>query len=130
MRFGLLFGLALLFRQEDQEQFRTIEISIDPGGETLAAYQFELDTSSKIVGIEGVEKTAFQEAPFYDPAALKGGRIVIAAYTLDAAPAGKVRVARLHLLERAAARYEPRLVAAASASGRRIEAKLIVGEAK
>src|SRR5439155_1207563 len=70
-------------------RFRTVAVYVDAGQAPLAAYQVEItvgDTAptAKIVGVEGGSADAFRAAPYYDPAALQGGRIIIAAFTTEA----------------------------------------------
>ena len=82
--------------------FRPVDVWVRTAGERLAAYQVEVTYDPKrvkIVGVEGGEKGPFNEAPYFDPKGKTGGRIVVAAFTADdeAAPAGRLRVARLHL---------------------------------
>lgn len=129
MKLPMLFALLLFWPQEEPARFRSIDVYIDPGAKGLAAYQFELLCNAKIVGIEGGETTSFAEAPFYDPEALHaGGRIIIAGFTLDDdIPAGRVRVARVHVMEKGATSYTPRLIAAAAPGGRRIQARIELG---
>ncbi len=122
--FLILFGAA----QEQAIRFTTYDVTIDTGDAPLAAYQFELvcGKQSRIVGVEGGEGPHFSKAPHYDPAALQGGRIVIAAFTTDEAPPkGRVRVARLHFQETGSSEgYTPRLVTAAAPGGKRIKATI------
>jgi hypothetical protein len=86
-------------------RFRPLAVFVDTGNTPLAAYQIEItvgapEPTAKIVGVEGGDADAFRAAPYYDPAALQGGRIIIAAFTTDAdPPRGRVRVATLHLFE-------------------------------
>lgn len=118
---------ALLGLPQEQASFVALDVFVDTGGPALAAYQFELacEANSKVVGIEGGEPKLFAEAPYYDPAALQGGRIVVAAFTTEpGAPAGRVRVARLMMRETGAADYHPRLTVAARPGGQRIDAKI------
>jgi len=113
-------------------RFGAVDVYLDSGAEPLAAYQFELSAhhpDAKIVGVEGGEHAAFREAPYYDPAALQGGRIVIAAYNTGAdLPTGKTRVATIHfqLTGDATPEYEAKLVIAASASGSKIHPNILV----
>jgi len=69
--------------------------------EPLAAYQVELHDdahAATIVGIEGGEHPAFTAPPFYDPAAMSGERVILAAFTTQAdLPVGRTRVARVHV---------------------------------
>lgn len=105
-------------------RFVALDVYVDTGGKPLAAWQFELACPSAIVGVEG-GAAPFAEPPHHDPAALQGGRIVVAAFTLDPdPPGGRVRVARLHMEERGAVEYAPRLVAAGAPGGGRLEAKI------
>jgi hypothetical protein len=128
MRFSMLFAIVLAWPQEQPARFRSFDIVVDPGAMQLGAYQFELLCDAKIVGIEGGETKSFAEPPFYDAEALSGGRIIIAGFTLDHdTPAGRVRVARVHVMETGATRYTPRLMAAASTGGSRIHATIELG---
>lgn len=94
-------------------RFAAYDLLIDPGAHTLGAYQVRIESASgtiKLVGVEGGERaSAFADPPAYDPRALHanangdggmgGDRIILAAYTLNAAPASSqpVRVARIHV---------------------------------
>jgi hypothetical protein len=82
-------------------RFQMVDITIDPKGKPLAAYQVEFvaDVSRvKLVGVEGGEHAAFREPPYYDPAALNQNRVIIAAFSTSAdLPRTATRVARLHL---------------------------------
>ena len=104
---------ALLPAQE--ARFVTVEIyaQIDA---PIAAWQIELDCDAKIVGVEGVS-----EPPYYDPAALQGGRIILAQFTTEPSPpAGRVLVARVHLMETGRTSPRATLMAAAAPGGERI----------
>jgi len=117
-------------------RFCAVDIYIDPANETLAAYQFELTangTQVKIVGIEGGDHPAFSEPPYYDPKALKSGRIVIAAFnTGKQLPDNRTRVARVHLM--VSGDGEPDItvkrIAFASASGQKISADITLETTK
>jgi len=114
----LALGLiALLPKQEPR--FVSVEIyaQIDA---PIAAWQIELDCDAKIVAVEGVK-----EPPYYDPAALQGGRIILAQFTTDPSPpAGRVLVARVHLMETGRTDYRANLMAAASPGGERISPRI------
>ncbi len=107
---------ALVIAQAARQpvRFAAYDLLIDPGAHTLGAYQVRIESASadiKLVGVEGGSKdTAFSAPPAYDPRALHanqvdagggtgGDRIILAAYTLNAAPASSqpVRVARIHV---------------------------------
>jgi hypothetical protein len=115
-------------------RFRALDVFIDTGGRPLAAWQIEIrgeDGTSKIVGVEGGEPAPFAGAPYYDPAALQGGRIIIAAFTTDEnPPAGRIRVARLHLVEAGGEKpvYSARVLAAATRGGERIDVRVELKE--
>ena len=86
-----------------QVRFVPLDVLIDSGKTPLAAYQLEIQTPPdvKIVGLEGGDPLPFRDAPYYDPAALMGNRVIIAAFSTDppaSLPTGKTRVARLHLM--------------------------------
>ncbi len=107
-------------RQEGPVRFVALDVFLDSGDRPLASWQFELASDARIVGIEGAKAP-----PYYDPAALEAGRIVIASFTTDPdPPRGRVRVARLHLEERGAAEHVPKLVAAGGPGGARIDARI------
>lgn len=112
--------------QEPSVRFEAYDVYIDPGDRALAAWQFEVASGGgKIVGVESGEGPFAEEAPYYDPAALQGGRIVVAAFTTEEKiPAGRIRVARLHMQETGRAEYASKVTAAAAAGGARIEAKV------
>lgn len=86
-------------------RFRPVDVFLDSGDARLAAYQVEVryDKSRvKIVGVEGAdaeEAEGFNPPPYYDHKGMDAGRIVIAAFVTDdlLAPAGRTRVATLHL---------------------------------
>lgn len=102
---ALLAALGLVLGgpvpQESEPRFGWVDLYLDPAGERLAAWQLELDDPagrSLVVGIEGGEHPAFAEPAYYDPAAMRGGRVILAAFSLaEELPAGRTRVARVHL---------------------------------
>jgi hypothetical protein len=104
--------------------------------EPLAAYQVELLVTAgeaDIVGVEGGDAAGFRAAPYYDPAALAGGRIVVGAFSTEhVLTRGRHRVAAVHMRQTGAApaEYELRLVAAATADGERTAARPILEPAK
>ena len=108
--------------------FQAVDVWIDAGALPLAAYQVEVRYDAarvKVVGVEGGDRGAFNAAPYHDPAGKAGGRIVVASFTTEdaRAPAGRVRVARLHLRVEGGGDPEVtiRLVTAAQAGGERIQ---------
>ena len=82
--------------------FAAYDVFVDSGDKSLGAWQFEWlvpGGGARIVGVEGGEHPAFAKAPHYDPRALQGGRILVAAYSTDRElPRGRSRVARVHLM--------------------------------
>ncbi len=130
--------VALAHAASAEVSFRPVDVYVDSGETLLAAYQIEVlydNSRVKIVGLEGGEAKAFNEAPYYDPAGLEKGRIVIAAFVpedvdLEEAPAGRTRVARLHLQvegpggDEAVYGMTIRLAVAADAEGRRIRGRV------
>ena len=120
--FALLLVCALALSAQER-RFQAIEIFVDSGEALLAAWQIELTIDdATIVGVEGGEPEAWREPPHYDPEALMGGRIILAAFTTGEAPAGRVRVARLHVEASgdAAERAVIAAVVAATTDGERI----------
>lgn len=109
-------------------RFTHVDIFIDSARTPLAAWQLELKAlrgDVKIVGIEGGEHTAFREPPYYDPAAMNGGRVILAAFsTSKELPAGRTRAARVHVMITGAEapQYDLALTVAAGADGRPIHA--------
>lgn len=115
--------------------FMVFDIMLDTGADKLAAYQLEIaypQKTVKIVGLEGADTGAFNPPPYYDPEGMAGGRIKIAAYTLDDedAPAGKTRVARMHLSVQGSwdRELEFKLVTAAKPGGEKITPKITITE--
>jgi hypothetical protein len=113
--------------EPDGVRFKPVEIHLDAGRGRVAAYQVELKVVSghgEIVGVEGSDRPGFEDAPYYDPAALTGGRIIIAAFSTDhQLPAGSNRVATVHMREAGQAKvvYELELTAAADGNGNPIK---------
>jgi hypothetical protein len=121
----VLFAAALA----QAATFRPVHVYVDSSSQSLAAYQIEITTGdgkcAEIVGVEGGEHSAFHSAPYYDPAALRGGRIVIGAFsTATDLPRGETLVAVLHVLESLPCRYQARALAAASESEDRISIRV------
>lgn len=113
-------ALAAFVAPQEEARFATLDIFVDAGARALAAWQIEVEGPAEIVGVEGGEAVVWREAPQYDPEALAGGRLIVAAFTLeDAPPAGTIRVARLHVMETGKGEYTVRLMAAADVGGAR-----------
>ena len=81
--------------------FVPVGVYVDSGDKRLGVYQVEIKATQgnvKIVGVEGGEHKAFKEPPYYDAAALKGGRVILATFsTQDDLPSGRTKVATLHM---------------------------------
>jgi hypothetical protein len=130
--------VPVLARQSDSDyteiqpkvRFAPLHVYLDSGNKSLAAYQFELKAATgqiKIVGVEGGQHKAFEEAPYYDPAALANDRIIIAAFnTGSELPKGRTRIATIHLqiIGDAEPDYELMLTVAADADANEIPAKI------
>ena len=125
---ALILGATCLAPQQQAPRFVAFDVFANPGQATVAAWQIEVTCDaekSKLVGVEMGEAPFNLKAPYYDPMALQGGRIVIAAFTLDQnPPAGRIRVARLHFMETKDTQYVSKLVTAASPDGERIDLKI------
>ncbi|MBL1218978.1 MAG: hypothetical protein D8M59_15975 [Planctomycetes bacterium] len=109
----------------DGLKFTYVDIYLDSGSWPLAAYQFELAAEVgdfEIVGIEGGEHTAFTTPPYYDPAALQNDHVILGAFsTDDDLPAGKTRVARVHvMINGTQPHYTIKMQTAATTDGSRI----------
>jgi hypothetical protein len=116
---------------EAKARFVPVDVYVDTGTKKLGAYQAEVVAkNAKVVGVEGGESKAFNDAPYYDPAALQGGKIVVAAFSTDETlPNGLTRVARLHFMTEGAAagglpEMATKLVVATDADGKTVDAKL------
>ena len=109
-------------------RFRPIDIVID-ADHAVAAYELEVVVVSGDATITGVEggDAPLDEPPYYDPAALERGRIIIAAFsTTDTLPQGQHRVATIHFRESGSEpHYEVRVRVAADADGNRLNATAI-----
>ena len=116
----------------DAVRFEAIDVFVDSGTTPLAAYQFELASKTpgvEIVGIEGGEHVAFSTPPFFDPKAIQNNRVIIAAFNAGKdLPAGKSRVARIHVLLQGpgAKEYETKLTVSATVNGVKIPAEASV----
>jgi hypothetical protein len=129
-----------LFSQQpagnDAVHFRAIDVYVDSGNVPLAAYQLEFSVTNvptTIVGIESGSHKAFREPPFYDPKAMQGERVIIAAFSTEAPehlPSGKTRVATIHIVTTGNTQpaFELKLQAAADSAGKKISATLSCGE--
>ncbi len=119
-------------------RFKAVDIFVDSGGKTLAAYQLEFkarNSGVRIVGVEGGEHPAFRDAPYYDLKAIQHERVIIAAFSTEAAdklPKGRTRVATIHVQSVAGdnAGYELKLTVSADESGKKFEAKATCEERK
>lgn len=131
---GILLAVPQVGRASRPERtnvrFAPVHVYLDPAGKPLAAYQFELKATSgqiKIVGVEGGEHAAFQEAPYYDPAALMNDRIIIGAFNTGSdLPTTRTRIATIHLqiTGDAEPKYELKLITAADSSAEEIPAQI------
>jgi hypothetical protein len=119
---------------EQAVRFAFVDAYIDPKGQPLAAYQFELTAHGAdvtLVGVEGGEHPAYVEPPYYDPKANVQNRIVIAAFnTGDKLPRTRTRVARIML--RVAGTlpptYSAKIDAAASSDSKPVDAEIALSE--
>ena len=112
-------------------RFRPLHIELEVERTPVSVWQVELVVVSgdaRIVGVEGGTAEGFREPPYYDSAALLGGRIVLAAFnTHIGLPAGRHRVATVHVREAGPSpTYELRLAAAAGPEGAPAAAKAIL----
>lgn len=126
----LVAGAPHLLGAQETSRFRPIHVYVDTGTVPLATYQLEITAppGAKIVGVEGGDHTAFSAAPYYDPAALAGDRIIIAAFSTGTnLPRNRTRVATLHMQEtQQATPYVAKLIVAASIDGKPIDATVLL----
>lgn len=109
-------------------RFTYVDIMLDPKGQSLAAWQVEVAAEVgevSLVGVETGEHPAYAKRPaYYDPAALKGRRMIVGDFSLDAnLPKAKTRVCRLMLEIKGAAKpvYAAKVMAAADSEGRKLD---------
>lgn len=106
-------------------RFQAVDIYLD--SETpIAAYQIEVQVitgDATIVGVEG-GTPPLDAPPYYDPAALAGGRIILAAFdTAATLPPGHHRIATVHFREQGGpVTYHAELATAGDAEGQRCSA--------
>lgn len=114
-------------------RFEAVDVLVDPGKQPLAAWQVELTGSVpggavKIVGIEGGESPAYAKPPYYDQKAMSQDRVIVAGLSVAPAkdlPAGRTRVARIHLQvvgSEMPVQYLVRLMAAANPDAEQLNA--------
>ena len=117
-------------------RFAAVRILIDaPAG--LAAWQVTLEPASgaasevRIVGVEGGGDAPWGAPPYFDPAAIRGDRLVTGAFSLrpePELPSGRVHVATVHLELRGAGdpadAFDAVLDVASAADGRRLPARV------
>jgi len=115
--------------------FTTVDLFVDPHGNALAAYQLEFVADPArvtLVGIEGGEHPAYHQPPYYDPKALSGNRVILAALsTASDPPSARTRVATLHLRVsggRDEPTYQAKLEVAGNREGKPIAADVTVGQ--
>jgi len=123
----VLMLLAGASRAPQGTRFVAVDVVVDTGEAELAAWQVELvDTTGRaaLVGVEGGDHDAFRDAPAHDPAALDGGRVVLASFRVDGElPRGRTRVATLSFAVEGAGepRFDVTDVVAAAADGTPID---------
>ena len=131
---GLLLTMNAYPQQAERVRFEAVDIVLDSGDLPLAAYQFEFAAETgqiTIVGIEGGDHAAFNEPPYYDPAALHNNKVIIAAFSTAAPedlPRGRSRLATVHvqISSDRQPEYETALSVSATADGEPIFAELIL----
>lgn len=120
----------------DSVRFEAIDVFVDAGRQSLAAYQLEIASETdgvEIVGIEGGEHAAFRKPPYYDPKAMRVNRVILAAFTTDEdLPSGRTRVARIQLQLQGPGmkEYRTKLSVSADAEGKPIDAQLQIERTK
>jgi hypothetical protein len=121
---------------EGAVRFEAVDVFLDSGSESLAAWQVELrstDEDVEIVGIEGGEHPAFAEPPYYDPRAMNQRRVILAALdTGSDLPIGRSRVARIHVQVKGPGSrvWHSEVTTSANAEGQRIPASLTLAIAE
>jgi len=120
--------------QQASSRFGTVDLFVDSARTQLGAWEMEFKATTgqvEIVGIERGDNPDFRDPPYYDPAALKSNRIIVGAFNITKdLPAGKTRVARLHVHISGDQKpvYAVNLVAAGDKDGKRIAAQASFSE--
>jgi len=117
----------------DEVRFRPLHIHIDAGDAAVAAYQIELKVKSgdaKIVGVENGEHRAFAQPPYYDPAALMSGRIILAGLSIADELPTRGRFLTVHVREQGEVEYELKTMVVAGPSGAKLKARIWIEEKK
>lgn len=142
---GLPPGALFSCTAEETTTFFTIDITIDPKGQSLGAFQFEMispDTTFSVVGVEAGDHDAFNHGrpPYFDPVAQQDqtDRLILAEYAktdlaADQLPNAAVRVATVHVMLTIPEHDQPEppepliqltLTGAGNAEGERIDAQI------
>lgn len=120
--------------EQSQSRFGTVDLFVDSAQTRLGAWEMEFKATTgqvEIVGIERGDNPDFHDPPYYDPAALKSNRVIVGAFNItNDLPAGKTRVARLHLHISGAQKpvYAVNLVVAGDKEGKPIAAQASFSE--
>jgi hypothetical protein len=120
-------------------RFVVLDVIADSSAERLAAYQVEVTATNlgagqvRLVGVEGGAPAAFRSAPYYDPAALQGQRVIVGAYSLspqEQLPQGSARIASVHyqVIGSARPQFGVQLITAGSTGGRTIPLHVSIQE--
>lgn len=123
MRWAALV-LAGLVTAPRAVEFEAVDIVIDTGGRPMAAFQFEVTADAKLVSVENGDLQ--ERPPYHDPAALQGGRVIVAEYTIAKPHSGKVRAATLHFQHDGKPDYKARIIVVAGPEGERMDATIEV----
>ena len=130
MKVSVIFlMLVCIVTAQNKNHFTVLELEVDSGKHSLAAYQIELKYGDqlKIISIEGGEK-AFSVAPNYQKKKPVESRLILAAFNLNdsMAPKGRTIVCRIHIMYRGdeIPKIDLSLMAAAKVGGQRIPLKM------
>jgi hypothetical protein len=117
-------------------RFAVFDVFVDSGDRPLAAWQLYIRATRgrvKLAGVEGGGHAAFREPPHYDPKALQGDRIRLAAFSTNvpaSLPVGGQRVASLHaqITGKGDPVWTNKVEAAADAAGKNIPITVTIKE--
>jgi hypothetical protein len=120
--------LAQHKKVEIAKEFAVYDVFIEVE-QGMSSWQFECSYNKDLLQISGIEggQGVFSDPADYDSRGLNGGRIILAAYSLEKQlPKGKVWVSRLHVYEKKSELLNSarKLIVLADTNGKEIQGKI------